>query len=111
MCHSKIANSHKLVRIELNKAYYEGGTWYMDRWYNPPGENNVYSGKDNVYSETQIQCVQITTVCSFHTEQKLEITTGDMDSDKNIRKGKGRGHHLTGVQEDYGDWKTTREDI
>ena len=55
------------------------------------GENNVYSGKDNVYSETQIQCVQNTTVCSFPTEQEQEITRGDIDSDKNLRKRKGRG--------------------
>ena len=44
-------------------AYYEGGTWYMDRWYNKSaeaaglGKNDVYSGKDNVDSETEIQCV------------------------------------------------------
>ena len=64
----------------------EHGIWTAGR-----GKNNVYSGKDNVYSETQIQCVQNNTVCSFPTEQKLEITRGDMDSDRNICKRKGRG--------------------
>ena len=44
------------------------------------------------------------TVCSFRTEQELEITRGDMDSDRNICKRKGRGHHhQTGVKEDYGE--------
>ena len=64
----------------------------------------MYSVKDNVDSETQIKCVQNNTVCSFPTEQELEITRGDMDSDRNIRKRKGRGHHhQTGVKEDYGE--------
>ena len=68
----------------------------MDRWYSKPaeaavrGKNNMYSVKDNVDSETQIQGVQTNTVCSFPTEQELEITRGDMDSDNNIRKRKGR---------------------
>jgi hypothetical protein len=79
-----------------SNAYYGGGTWFMDRWYIKPAEyavrqkNNIYSVKDIVYSETQVQCVQTNTVCSFPTEQELEIIRGDMDSDNNIRKRKGR---------------------
>ena len=33
------------------KSYYGGGTWLMNRWYDPP-VNWVESGKNNAYSET-----------------------------------------------------------
>jgi hypothetical protein len=96
-----------------SNAYYGGGTWYMDRWYSKPaeaavhGKNNMYSVKDNVDSETQIQGVQTNTVCSFPTEQKLEITRGDMDSDNNIRKRKGS----IIIKLDYGEKRNIIEDI
>ena len=64
------------------EAYYGGGTWFVDRWYNPHGENNVYS-------ETMIQGVHNSTLCSFPNEKSKEITRGDVDSDTNIRKRRG----------------------
>ena len=72
------------------KSYYGGGTWLMNRWYDPP-VNWVESGKNNAYSETQIQYDQKSTVCSFPTDKNYEITRGDVCSDKNIRKRRGRG--------------------
>ena len=62
----------------------------MDRWYNTPA-NNVGRGENNVYSETEIQCGQKDTVCSFPNERFKEITRGDDDSNINIRKRRGRG--------------------
>ena len=72
------------------EAYYGGGTWFVDRWYNPP-VNCAGRGENNVYSETMIQGGHNITVCSFPNEKSKEITRGDVDSDTNIRKRRGRG--------------------
>ena len=42
------------------------------------------------YGETELQCVQKTTVCPISAEQNIEITRGELGSSKNIRKRKGR---------------------
>jgi hypothetical protein len=70
----------------------------IDIWYDPP-VNCVGSGENISYSETQIQYDQKSTVCSFPADIILEITRGDVCSDKNICKRRGRGHHRTGVEE------------
>ena len=73
-----------------SEAYYGGGTWFVDRWYNPP-VNCAGRGENNVYSETDIQCAQKNTVCLFPNEKFKENTRGDDDSNINIRKRRWRG--------------------
>ena len=58
-----------------SEAYYGGGTWYLDRWCEPPARG-VGRGQNKVYGETELQCLQKTTGCPFSAEQNKEITRG-----------------------------------
>ena len=80
----------KAQNLVSERSYYGGGTWVIDRWYNPP-VNCLGSGENISYSETQIQYDQKSTVCSLPADRIFEITRGDVCSDKNIRKRRGRG--------------------
>ena len=69
----------------------------MDRWYNKSAEaagcwkNNVYSGKDNGDSETQIQVFRI--IQCVHSLQSWKIPEVTLIAIGTSARGRGGVHH------------------